>query len=411
MAEGHDRSAAQRGGRATATWRRLWQPPRPHGQQPLERTVSPVELFYDLVVVVLVAQAAHHLAGQLTWRGFAEYAAVFMLIWIAWLNGSLYHDLHGHDDARGRTVFLVQILVLVPLGACIPAAGGARGVLFAADAAVLFAILAVFWRGAARDDPPDFRRSSQLFVAGTVVCAAVLAGTILLPPGARVIAWLALGAVYLVGFAAMIALATPVQAAAFTITDALIERFGLFIIIVLGETVTGVVNGLVNAALSPLTLAVGLVALVVGFGAWWTYFDFAGQRKPRQTRTATIVWMLGHLPLTAAVAAMGAAMVTLVEHAHDRHAPAPAMWLLCTGAAVTLCAAMAVATSLEAWRTDRALYRPLAVTCVVVAMLCPVLAALRPAPLPLVGGLVVLLSIPWCLAVARQGVTGGTRSG
>ena len=37
----------------------LWQPPRPHGQQPRERTVGPLELFYDLAVVVLVAQAAH----------------------------------------------------------------------------------------------------------------------------------------------------------------------------------------------------------------------------------------------------------------------------------------------------------------------------------------------------------------
>jgi low temperature requirement protein LtrA len=200
----------------------------------------------------------------------------------------------------------------------------------------------------------------------------------------------------------MIRLATPVQAAALTITDAIIERFGLFIIIVLGETVTGVVAGLVNAALSPLTLAVGLVAVVVGFGAWWTYFDFAGHRQPRPTRPATVVWMLAHLPLTAAVAAMGAAMVTLVEHAHDSHGPAPAVWLICAGTAVVLGSAMTVAASLEAWRTDRALYRPLAATCTAVALLCSALAALRPAPLVLVGALVVLLAIPWSVAVARH---------
>jgi len=66
----------------------------------------------------------------------------------------------------------------------------------------------------------------------------------------------------LAGFAGTIGLATTVQAAALTITDALIERFGLFIVIVLDETVTGVVDGLVRAALSPLTLAVGLVVVV-----------------------------------------------------------------------------------------------------------------------------------------------------
>ncbi|MGW7607999.1 hypothetical protein ACWGKW_12120 [Streptomyces sp. NPDC054766] len=40
--------------------RRLWQLPRPHGEQPLDRSVSPLKLFYDLVVAVLAGQAAHH---------------------------------------------------------------------------------------------------------------------------------------------------------------------------------------------------------------------------------------------------------------------------------------------------------------------------------------------------------------
>ena len=67
--------------------RSLWQPPRPHGEQPRERVVGPLELFYDLAVVVLVAQAAHHLAEHLTWPGLGEFAAVFTLVWIAWANG------------------------------------------------------------------------------------------------------------------------------------------------------------------------------------------------------------------------------------------------------------------------------------------------------------------------------------
>jgi low temperature requirement protein LtrA len=60
-------------------------------------------------VVVLVSQAAHHLAGKLTWRGLGEFCAVFALVWIAWLNGSLHHELHGREDARGRSTFLLQI--------------------------------------------------------------------------------------------------------------------------------------------------------------------------------------------------------------------------------------------------------------------------------------------------------------
>jgi low temperature requirement protein LtrA len=229
--------------------RSLWQPLRPHGEQPRERVVGPLELFYDLAVVVLVAQAAHRLALHLTWPGLGEFAAVFTLVWIAWANGSLHHELHGHEDARARSSFLLQILVLIAMGAFIPQAGGSGGAGFAAAAGILFAVLTGLWLLAARGDRPEYRRASQLFVTGTA-------------------------------------------------------------------------------------LAVGLVAVVVGFGAWWTYFDFAGGHHPRPERTASLRWVLGHLPLTAAVAAMGAAMVSLVDHAHDGRTPAATAWILCAGAAV-----------------------------------------------------------------------------
>jgi len=382
--------------------RSLWQPPRPHGEQPPERVVGPLELFYDLAVVVLVAQAARHLAGDLTWRGLGEFAVVFTLVWIAWANGSLHHELHGRDDARARSTFLLQILVLAAMGAFIPQAGGTRGAAFAVAAGVLFAILAVLWLLAARADRTEYRRTSRLFVAGTTACAAALAGTAFLPASVRMLAWGLLDAAYLAGFAAVILTATPVVAAALTITDALIERFGLLIIIVLGETLTGVVAGLAREPISGLTLATGLVAVVVGFGAWWTYFDFAGRRHPRQEPAASAQWMLSHLPLTAAIAAMGAAMVSLVHHAHDGRTPAATAWILCAGAAVVLGATMLVAASLQAWHRDRGLYRPLARTCAAVALACLGVGAARPQPLLLGLALVLLLSIPWGLAVARR---------
>ncbi|MCX5562409.1 low temperature requirement protein A [Streptomyces sp. NBC_00038] len=377
---------------------RLWQPPRPHGEQPLERAVSPLELFYDLVVVVLVGQTAHHLSGHLNWRGLAEFAAVFTLIWIVWLNGSLYHDLHGREDARGRTVLLVQILAMVPLGAFILEAGGSGGFAFSVSAAVLFAVLALVWRLAGRGTTAEYRRSGLVFVAGTAACAVLLASTASLPADGCLAVWLLLDLVYLVGFGVMIGTATP----GLTVTPALIERFGLFTIIVLGETVLGVVDGLAHEPANALTIAVGLVAVVIGFGAWWTYFDFVGHRPPRPTRAATVQWILAHLPLTAAVTAMGASMPGLVEHAHDGRTAAPVAWLLCVATVVALGAAMALAASLDAWRDDRAFYHSVARTCAIVGVLCLALAFVRPAPLPLGLALVVLLGMPWGVAVIRQ---------
>src|SRR5258708_14856310 len=115
-------------------------------------------------------------------------------------------------------------------------------------------------------------------------------------------AWGRLDAASLAVFGAVTLTAPPAQAAALTITDSLIDRFGAITIIVLGETLTGVVGGLASEPVSGLPLSVGLVAVVVGFAAWWTYFAFAGNRHPRPGRTAPRQWLLTHRPLTPPIA-------------------------------------------------------------------------------------------------------------
>src|SRR5260370_109521 len=294
----------------------LWQPPRPHGEEPHERVVGPLELLYDLAGVVLVAQEAHHLAGELAGGGLGEFAVVFTVVWIAWANGSLHHELHGHDDARGRSTFLLQILVLAAMGAFIPGAGGARGAAFAVATAVLFAVLALLWVLAARGDRLEYRRSSRLFVTGTAACAVALAGTAFLPASARIPAWGLLDAAYLACFAAVILTATPAQA--------------------------------------------------------------------------------------AAIAGMGPPVATFVAPDSEPPPPPARGWVLCAAAAVVLCATMLVSASLQAWHRDRGLYRPLARTCAAVAVACLGVGAARPAPVILGLALVLLLGIPWALAVAHR---------
>lgn len=382
--------------------RHLWQPPRPHGDQPRERVVGPVELFYDLVIVVLVARASHHLADHLTLRGLGEFIVVFTLIWIAWLNATLHHELHGRSDARGRTVLLLQVLALVPLGAFIPETGGAPGSAFAVAGGVLFGLLTVLWFLAGRGDAPEYRRSSRLYVGGTGLCAAALVGSAFLPAGLRMLAWGVIGATFLVGFIVVFATATPVQTASLAVTDALIERFGLLIIIVLGETMTGVVNGLAHAPITAVTLVVALLGVVAGFGAWWTYFDLAGHRPSRPGRLPTLVWILTHLPITAAIATMGAAMVGFIEHADAAHtASATARGLSLSSAAVLTMTAL-LATTLCAWRDQPRLYRPVFFMCLAAAAACVGLGVAEPAPVLFVVALVALFGIPWMYAVGHR---------
>jgi hypothetical protein len=99
---------------------------------------------------------------------------------------------------------------------------------------------------------------------------------------------------------------------------------------------------------------------------------------------------------------MGAAMVSLVDHAHDGRTPVATAWVLCAGAAVVLCATMLISASLQARQRDPAFYQLLTRTCAPVAAACLGVGAARPTPLLLGVALVLLLGVPWGLAVAHH---------
>ena len=384
----------------------LWQRPRAHGEIQRDRTVAPLELFYDLVVVVLVAQAAHTLAAHLTLRGLAEFGIVFTVVWIAWFNGTLLHDLHGREDVRSRNSFLAQILLLVPLGAYVPHAGDVHGRAFAVTAALLFLLVAFLWWRVSRADTADFARPTRLYVGATLALAAGLAASAPLSANDRLIAWAILVVLYLASVAMVFAVVPGEFSSAVAVTDALNERFGLLVIIVLGETVTGVVSGLTTDPTNARKLAVGVVCVVVGFGSWWTYFDFVGHRQPRDTRGGTVGWMLGHLPVSAAIAGMGATMPTLVTHAAAHRTASAPTWMLCGSAAVVLVFTVVLMVNLQDWQGAAALLHPLALANVIAAAVAVCIAVVRPSSLVLGVLLVLTFGGPWTFAVLRRAVLG-----
>src|SRR3954451_2964845 len=105
----------------------FWQPPRAHGEVIEDRSVSFLELFYDLVYVVVISQATHALAANVSWVGVGRFAVIFGMIWIAWLNGTLYQDLHGRDDGRSRVFVFAQMMLLALLAVYTADAAGASG--------------------------------------------------------------------------------------------------------------------------------------------------------------------------------------------------------------------------------------------------------------------------------------------
>ncbi len=378
----------------------LWRPPRPHGDVAARRSVSFLELFYDLVYVAVIAQAAHHLAEHITVRGFGEFAVVFTMIWIAWVNGSLYVELHGRDDGRTRTIVFVQMAILALLAVFTADAAGATGPAFALVYASFLIFTTWQWEAVRRQDRPEFSLVTGRYQVSTMVSIAVILGSALLPDEARLLVWSG----YCVMWTVVIVLAGRADVGlspGVTPTASLVERFGLFTIIVLGEVIFGVVDGLTLAVHDATTIATGLLALVVGFGFWWIYFDVVGRRLPRGDGRSVANWLLAHLPVTLAIAAAGAGMTDLIAHAHDPRTPENTAWLVSGSVALGLLALIAIERALVDAERLSDVYRPLALAMAAGAVAAVFVGWLRPTPWLLAALLVAILSSLWFLAVFR----------
>ena len=381
----------------------LWRPPRPHGESIPERTVSPLELFYDLAYVAAVSQAAHHLADHVSLRGVGEFAVVFALIWIGWLNGTLYLELHGREDGRTRTVVFVQMGLVVLLATFTAEAAGGTGRGFAFAYAAFLAMLTWLWYAVLRQDRhdhPEFVAPTRRYVTGIGMSAVVVLASAFLPDGPRLVVWACVAIGWIGG---LLALGHPAVnlSRGLRPTDSLVERFGLFTIIVLGEVVFGVVGGLSASEHDVKTITTGLIALVVGFGFWWIYFDLVGRRPPRPEDHALATWLLSHLPITLSIAAAGAAMVSLISHAHDARTPANTAWLLAGAVAVGLLALTFITRALVDAERLAAVYRPVNVAMASGAAASVAVGWIRPAPWLLALLLVAVLSVLWFFAVSR----------
>jgi low temperature requirement protein LtrA len=378
----------------------FWRPPRAHGEIIADRQVSVLELFYDLVYVAVLGQAAHQLAGHVSVRGLAEFAVVFALIWLAWVNGSLYLELHGREDGRTRSIVFVQMGILVLLAVFTAGAVGGGGF------AVVYATFQIFQTGVwytvwrqDRRDRPEFLPTTAGYVAGMGVTATVILASALLATTSRLLVWAGLAVAWIVGITLAARRSRVVLGLA--PTDSLVERFGTFIIIVLGEVVIGVVDGLSAAERDAETIVTGMLALSMGFGFWWIYFDLVGSRLPRASRVALANWVTSHLPIALAITAAGAGMVSLIGHAHDATTPAATSWLLAGAVASGLLALILTEQALADAERLSVVFHPLRLALCGGAATALIVGWIRPAPWLLALLLVAILSAVWLFAVSR----------
>ena len=231
----------------------------------------------------------------------------------------------------------------------------------------------------------------------TTVAMAV---TIFVSEDVLIIVWAVIVCGWLLGAALLVHIQESISLGV-AVTESMVERFGLFTIIVLGEVVVGVVDGLSNIDRGLTTVATGILGLMLGFACWWTYFDSIGRRLPRNPHRALTRWILSHLPITLAIAGSGAAMVTLIEHAHDTRAPAITSWIITGSVALFLRALISAASTLTDFTRHRHVYQPVSVAMGIAAGISLLVGWLRPAPWLLLLILAIILSALWFFAVDR----------
>jgi low temperature requirement protein LtrA len=274
------------------------------------RTATPLELFFDLVFVVAIAQAAnglhHAVADAHAIEGLVGYLMVFFAIWWAWMNFTWFASAYDCDDVPYRLAVFVQIAGALILAAGVAGMFATRGPDPAVVAGYVVMRLAAVtqWLRAAAADAPR-RTTARRYAIGIAVLQVAWVATVFMPQ--------------LFGPAFVVLAALELAAGVTTWhPHHITERYGLLTLIVLGESILAATLAVQSALASGERLIV-LTPIIVGglliaFSMWWLYFGrpvhdlLTGLRK-------AIVWGYGHYLVFASAAAVGAGLAATVDQA------------------------------------------------------------------------------------------------
>lgn len=325
-----------------------------------EASASKLELFFDLAYVLVVYELAATFLSDLTWSGFLTFAALFVATWVSWTGFTLYANRFDTDDVVFRIAKLAATLSIAGCAAAASAATSTFSVPFAASflaGRIILLLLHVrAWRHI-----PDSRPVIGVYLAATTVSSALWAVSLAVDGPARYWLWAAAVAVDAAGPIA----ATWRDDHLPLHMEHLPERFGLFVILVLGEAVGGAATGVHDAKWTAPAVAVGIAGFVVAAALWWTYFDTtaaisAAKLKERDSQDGTSdgaaaderhdLFVYGHLPLALGIVMAGVGIEDLVLHPAAA-LPSPGGWTLAAGLVLFLVgSAVVLGGSRRSWQ-------------------------------------------------------------
>jgi low temperature requirement protein LtrA len=294
----------------------------PRSRAEEHRASTPLELFFDLCFVVAVAQAGgrlvHAVADGHPGHGVVGYLTVFFAIWWAWMNFSWFASAYDTDDVPYRVTTLVQIVGVLMLAAGVPRGfddGDFR--LTATGYVVMRLALVSQWLRAARsahlNGAVEERATALSYAAGVTACQ--IGWVVLLVPHGAPPVWV---------FALLAAaeMTVPPLAERHAPTSwhprHIAERYGLFTIIVLGESVSAATVAVQSAVDSQASTAnllpIAAGGLLIVFAAWWIYFAVPIHDHLASNQQA-FLWGYGHFAVFTSAAAIGAGLEIAVRQA------------------------------------------------------------------------------------------------
>ncbi|WP_424468051.1 low temperature requirement protein A [Pseudoclavibacter helvolus] len=300
---------------------RRMQPRDPHEQH---RAASPLELFFDLVFVVAVAfssQTLHHMEadGHLG-SGVLGYLMVFFAIWWAWMNFTWFATAFDTDDWLYRVMTILQMAgVLVLAAGTGPAMEHHDFTLVTAGYVIMRLALVGQWVRAALSHP-ELRTPALRYATAITVVQALWVARLFLPGQVGFIAFFVL---------VMAEIAIPIWAESSRPTPwnahHIAERFGLFTLILLGESILASANAVLTAIEEgqhiPDLLTISAAGLIIAAGMWWVYFAREQHHHITSLRSS-LTFGYVHYLIFAAAGAFSAGIEVAIDST-DGHTDAP----------------------------------------------------------------------------------------
>ncbi len=312
-----------------------------------EQGTTALELFYDLVFVFAITQVSQLLLEHLTWEGTWHASLVLLVVWWAWNYTTWVTNELDPESVVVRALLIGLMLASLLMAVAIPEAFGTRALLFVGSYVAIQVGRHVFLTFVAAE-----RGTIERERAGQILCWFVAAGVLWIAGGVasgsdRTALWLA--ALALDYGAPLVLFRVPgrsrLTASAWTVeTSHFAERFQLFMIIALGESI--VVTGATSAKLDLDTARVAAfgTAFLGTAALWWLYFNYVARIAQRRleladdrTTLARDAYTYLHVVMVAGVIVAAVGDELAIEHPTDR-LPAAQLAAVVAGPAIYLLA-------------------------------------------------------------------------